>query len=188
MHASLRLQIAVGVFPDDPKHRVFDSRLLSRENIEDLQFETPPLRPPLVHSHQNIGPITGFRPSRTSIQTEDRIPAVIGLGEDELYLRLIQHLQRLGHFLGILRLGRRTSILFRQLLMHREVADFSLQLPHLIELFSDAVGLSRNFLCLRGIIPEVGGRHPPLEILQLGFQFGRVKETSVIPASGNPRR
>ncbi len=97
--AFLRLEESVGVLSADLDLRRFDAGFLSLEQVEHLDLEAVPLRPPGIHPHQHFGPVLGFRAARARVDGEQRIARVVGAAQHVLQL---EGLELCGDAIGFL--------------------------------------------------------------------------------------
>ena len=102
MHTSLGLQISERILSVDLNRHRLDSCLIAVEIVENFSLEAHLVCPTTVHAVEHPTPVTGLGSTRTGIQAQDRIVAIILAGKQGLHAELLEVVLKLGkHLLNL---------------------------------------------------------------------------------------
>jgi hypothetical protein len=181
MDSPFGLAIAVSVLSLDEQCRALDSGGFTHEDVLDFHFPAASLGPPLIHAHQHVRPIAGFRPTRSRVDAQNAVTLVVRAIEEDLQLERIQFLKKLREVLLELGLnfGLRAFRLGLSQLDHDvKVFQLLLRLEQRINSLAQRIGFFDDLLCLLAIVPKGVPRHQGRELRQTLLRGRYVKETS----------
>ena len=90
MDPGFREQEPVGIRPVDLHHRALDPGFLALAQVEHLDREAPPLRPPRVHPHEHLRPILRFGAAGAGADLDLRVAEIVLAREQRLQLERVQ--------------------------------------------------------------------------------------------------
>src|SRR5260370_24247006 len=88
MHAGFGRQQSVRIFAFDFESRALDPRLLGGLLVDNLRFETAPLRPLQIHAQEHLSPILRFRPAGAWMNRANGVAQIVLAGQKRFGLDL----------------------------------------------------------------------------------------------------
>ena len=178
MNAVFGAQKAVGVGARDRERDVFDARVVTWLEVDDLGLEALVLTPAEIHAHQHLGPVLGVDAARARADVDDGVRAILRAAEHARELDLahasLQAVELLGpvgdHRLVVFRLGH-----LEQLGL---IADLGEQLVVVGQALLDVCALTHQGARLVRIVPKPLALRAVVQAIELATKTFDVKDTS----------
>ena len=176
MNTGFTFQVTKGIFAADSEGRTFDTRFVAILVIELLEIETMLLAITQVHAQQHRRPILRLGAAGARVDRHDRRPAVVRPRQLELEVELRQ--------VGIepIQESERVVVDFAvdfadQLTPRRQLGLILVELLQRLGPTFDGPPLLQDDLAFFWIVPEIRRLHFTVELGELLFDTGAVKET-----------
>ena len=102
MHAGFGRQQSVRIFAFDFESHALDARLLGGLIVDNLRFETAPLRPLQIHAQEHLSPILRFGPASAWMNRANGVAQIVlacqkrfGLDLADFMIETTEHLAQL---------------------------------------------------------------------------------------------
>ncbi len=177
--AGLRREVAVGVLALHHHGGALDPRLLPRLDVGDVALEAAAVAPAQVHAQQHLRPVLAVRAPGPGVDGQDRVRPVVVAA---------QHLLELGGLRGRLQgvegggeVGGHVLSRLQPVGEDLRVVLLAAEALQQLEVGVEALAALQDLLGGRGVAPEAGVGHLPIEGVGLGAELALLKDSRGCP-------